>query len=91
MNKISDLNKVNDQALDNVVGGATRTVHNDAVSYANVRHAPGLNSSVASQISNGTKVVTTGEVVYADGYNWYKIVLPGGSDEAWIAGSLIGY
>ena len=38
-----------------------------------------------------TSQYTTNYVVYADGYNWYKIVLPGGSDEAWIAGSLIGY
>ena len=44
-----------------------------------------------TQISNGTKVITTGDAVYADGYNWYKIVLPSGSDEAWIAGSLIGH
>ena len=85
------MNRINDEALDNVVGGAIRTVHNDAVSYANVRTAPGLNSDVVAQIPNGTKVETTGRSRTVDGYVWYEIHLVGGSDDAWIAGSLIGY
>ena len=85
------MNKINDAALENVTGGASRTVHNDAVNYANVRHAPGLNSTICGKLYNGTEVWTTGEKVTKDGYTWYKIVLPEGSDEAWIAGSLIGY
>ena len=77
--------------VDNVVGGAIRTVHNDAVSYANVRIAPGLNSEVGAQIPNGTKVETTGRTRMVDGYVWYEVHLVSGSDDAWIAGSLIGY
>ena len=50
-----------------------------------------LNSTVCGKLYNGTEVRTTGEKVTKDGYIWYKIVLPEGSDEAWIAGSLIGY
>ena len=88
---MTEMKKINDQALENVVGGATRTVHNDAVGYANVRHIPGLGTKIIAQLSNGTKVTTTGEVCYEDGYDWFEIVLPGGSDTAWIAGSLIGY
>ena len=85
------MNKINDGALENVSGGARRTVHNDALDYANVRHAPGLNSTVCGKLYNGTEVLTTGDKVTKDGYTWSKIVLPSGSDEAWIAGSLIGY
>ena len=88
---MTDMNKINDEALENVVGGARRFVHNDARDYANVRHAPGLDSTVCGKLYNGTEVWTTGERVTMDGYTWYKIVLPSGSDEAWIAGSLIGY
>ncbi len=88
---MTDIRKINEEALENVVGGARRVVHNDSVNYANVRHAPGLNSTVCAKLYNGTEVLTTGEKVTKDGYTWYKIVLPEGSDEAWIAGSLIGY
>ena len=88
---MSELNKINEEALENVTGGVIRTVHNDAVNYANVRHQPGLDSKVAAQLPNGTQVNTTGNTVKKDGYIWYEITLPGGSDNAWIAGSLIGY
>ena len=88
---MTDINKINDEALENVNGGAARTVHNDSRDYANVREYPGLDTTVSGRVYNGETVYTTGETGYADGYNWYKIVLPSGSDEAWIAGSLIGY
>ena len=71
--------------------GARTECKGEIVNYANVRHAPGLNSTVCGKLYNGTEVWTTGEKVTKDGYTWYKIVLPEGSDEAWIAGSLIGY
>ena len=88
---MTDFNKINDAALENVNGGAARTVRNDSRDYANVREYPGLDTAVCGRVYNGETVYTTGETCYADGYNWYKIVLPSGSDEAWIAGSLIGY
>ena len=88
---MSELNKINEEALEEVVGGAIRTVHNDAVPYANVREAPGLNSTVAARLANGVKVRTTGNKVKKDGYVWYEITLVDGSDYGWIAGSLIGY
>ena len=87
---MSDMKKINTEALENVAGGATRTVHNDAVSYANVRQAPGLDSRVLFRIPNGEKVYTTGNTYKKDGYIWYEILCneyPNG----WIAGSLIGY
>ena len=44
---MTEMNKINVAALENVAGGyETHTVHNDAVSYANCRKEPGLNSKV---------------------------------------------
>ena len=82
---------INDAALDDVTGGVTRTVKNTAVNYANVREGAGLKSKVVAKINNGTKVKTTGNKIKKDGYVWYEITLENGSDNAWIAGSLIGY
>ena len=82
---------INDMELDNVTGGATRTVKNNSLNYANVREGAGLKSKVITKINNGTKVKTTGNKIKKDGYVWYEITLENGSDNAWIAGSLIGY
>ena len=88
---MTDMNKMNAAELENVTGGARRTVHNDAVSYANIRRAPGLNSEVILKFPNGDTVETTGNKVTKDGYVWYEIMLAGAFDSGWIAGSLIGY
>ena len=85
------MKKINDAALENVTGGATRTVYNDAVNYANLRCEPGLNSDVFLTLRNGYQVETTGSKVTKDGYTWYEIQLPGTGVYGWIAGSLIGY
>ena len=82
-----NVNKINDESLDQVVGGVWRTVRNDSASYANVREWPGLDDdNVAYKVYNGDSVYTTGRVRYADGYDWYEL-----NDGNWIAGSLIGY
>ena len=89
---MTDMNKINVEALENVAGGYEKhTVHNDAVSYANIRKAPGLDSKVFFTIKNGEQVITTGKKVKKDGYVWYEIMLAGAYDTGWIAGSLIGY
>ncbi len=81
---MTDMNKINVAALENVAGGyETHTVHNDA--------EPGLNSKVFFTIPNGTQVYTTGRKVKKDGYVWYEIMLAGAYDTGWIAGSLIGF
>jgi uncharacterized protein YgiM (DUF1202 family) len=82
---------INDMDLDNVTGGATRTVKNNSLKYANIREGAGLKSKVITKLNNGTKVKTTGNKIRKDGYVWYEITLENGSDNAWIAGSLIGY
>ena len=74
-----------------ITGGATRTVKNNSLKYANIREGAGLKSKVITKLNNGTKVRTTGNKIKKDGYVWYEITLENGSDNAWIAGSLIGY
>ncbi len=89
---MTDMNKMGVEALENVAGGYEKhTVHNDAVSYANIRKAPGLDSKVFFTIKNGEQVITTGKKVKKDGYVWYEIMLAGAYDTGWIAGSLIGF
>ena len=89
---MTDMNKMSVEALENVAGGYEKhTVHNDAVSYANIRKAPGLDSKVFFTIKNGEQVLTTGKKVKKDGYVWYEIMLAGAYDTGWIAGSLIGF
>ena len=83
---MTDMNKINDEALENVTGGARRIVHDDARDYANVRTYAGLDYDVAYRVYNGESVYTIGRVKYADGYDWYQL-----DDGNWIAGSLIGY
>ena len=36
---------INDMELDNVTGGATRTVKNNSLKYANIREGAGLKSN----------------------------------------------
>ena len=83
---MADINKINDESLENVTGGVKRIVQNDAVNYANVRSGAGLKYDVEYKVYNGTAVYTTGKVKYADGYDWYQL-----DDGYWISGSLIGY
>ena len=88
---MSEMKKINAEALENVAGGARVVVHNDAVNYANIREEPGLNSKVFFTVKNGTELFTTGAKVTKDGYVWYEVMLAGAYDTGWIAGSLIGY
>ena len=90
---MTDMNKINVAALENVAGGKyeNRTVHNDAVNYANIRKEPGLSSEVFFTAKNGQEVTITGNKVKKDGYVWYEVMLAGAYDTGWIAGSLIGF
>ena len=88
---MTEMNKISFEALEEITGGKIVTVANDAVNYANIRHTPGLNGKVAAKVYNGTNLRTTGLKVTKDGYVWYEVTLLDGSDNAWIAGSLIGF
>ena len=90
---MTEMNKINDAALENVAGGKyqTSSIQNDAVNYANIRKAPGLDSEILFTARNGWEVTLTGNKVKKDGYVWYEIILSSPSDTGWIAGSLIGF
>ena len=97
---MTDMNKLNDEALENVTGGARRTVEalenvtggarrtvsNDSSSYSWVRSGPGKQYDEQYKVYNGDSVYTTGYHVYSGGYDWYEL-----DDGNFIAGSLIGY
>ncbi len=83
---------INDEALENVVGGKDVQVNNKTVSFANLRIAPGLTSKVKLKLNNGDWVGTTGKKMTKDGYTWYQVYVLGSEDcFGWIAGSLIGF
>ena len=88
---MTEMSKISFEALEEITGGKLVTVANDAVNYANIRQTPGLNGKVAAKVYNGTKLRTTSLKVKKDGYVWYEVTLIDGSDNAWIAGSLIGF
>lgn len=88
---MTEMSKISFEALEEITGGKIVTVANDAVNHANIRHTPCLNGKVAAKVYNGTKLRTTGLKVKKDGYVWYEVTLIDGSDNAWIAGSLIGF
>ncbi len=88
---MTEMSKISFEALEEITGGKIVTVANDAVNYANIRHTPGLNGKIAAKVYNDTKLRTTGLKVEKDGYVWYEVTLIDGSDNAWIAGSLIGF
>ena len=83
---MSDMNKLTEEALEQVVGGAKRTVHNDSNSYSYIRSGTGKDYEVVGRVYNGETVYTTGYHEYSGGYDWYEL-----DDGNFIAGSLIGY
>ena len=86
------MNTINDEMLENVVGGAARKVYNKSVDYANVRDGAGLKADIIGRVSNGDIIQTTGRHMVKDGYDWYEFEMgAAGHPTAWIAGSLIGY
>ena len=88
---MSEMEKLNLDELEEVVGGANVTVHNPTVDYANIREAPGLDSVVLCQAKNGTKLITTGKRVKKDGYIWCEVYLATGSDPGWVTKHLLDF
>ena len=66
------MNKLNENQLEQVVGGKKRYVQNDA--GANVRSGPGTDYSKWYHMDEGDVCYTNGERVYsrADGYDWVQ-------------------
>ena len=87
---MAEMKKLNDEALDQVSGGAKRRVDTGSSKNAVIRSGPGLTFDQVDSIRNGRYVYTTGESVenFEDGREWFEIYEP---VHGWIAGSLIGY
>ena len=86
---MSEMNKLNLDALANVVGGEHATVSNDSVSYVNCRVAPSMNAEILFTIPNGTDLSLTGNRVNRDGYTWCEVRLAGGYDYGWVCEHLL--
>jgi hypothetical protein len=65
--------------------GTTATIDTDGV---NIRQEPTTAAEVIAIGTIGTDVTITGDAVEADGYTWYPILLPDGT-EGWIASDFL--
>ena len=82
--------QINNEELDRVVGGITRTVDTNTSIDAVVRGGPGMQYGQIASLKDHTEVNTTGNSSYnqLDGKTWYEINYP---VYGWMAGSLLGY
>ena len=55
---------INDMELDNVTGGATRTVKNNSLKYANIREGAGLKSKTTARRSKRPATRSKKTVMY---------------------------
>ncbi|MBP3877921.1 MAG: SH3 domain-containing protein [Lachnospiraceae bacterium] len=84
----NEINKINDEALDQVVGGVKRTVNTGTSQNAAVRAGAGKGYAVIDSLPNGTNVNATGRFRQADGRSWAQIDYP---IDGWIAASILGF
>ena len=80
--------KILDQDLENVSGGAYRVVNTGDSRNAAIRVMPGLNTTIIGSLPNGTMANTTGRFTRVDGRNWAEIDYP---MKGWIKGSILGF
>ena len=85
---MTDINKINDESLDNVSGGVKRVVDTGTSQNAAVRDGAGKQYEQIGSLKNGTVVNATGKFKEADGRNWAQIDYP---FDGWIAASILGY
>lgn len=85
---MKEMNTINVEALEDVIGGAKRTVNTGTKQNAAVRVKPGVSSKQVGSLPNGTKVNATGAFKRAGGRNWAQINAP---VKGWIKASIIGY
>jgi uncharacterized protein YraI len=87
-NKMTEMNKINEAALEQVTGGARRRVDTGTSQNAAVRSGAGKSYGQIDSLENGTYVNATGVFKEADGRTWAQIDSP---VDGWIAASIIGY
>ena len=84
---LKEMNEMTDEELDQVVGGARRTVSNSESSFSFVYSGPNSDpNNLAYKVYNGETVYTTGYHEEKNGYDWYEL-----EDGNFIRGDLIGY
>ena len=74
---IKETTELTDEELEQVVGGARRTVWNDHDIYIKVYNSP--NGETDYKLRNGSDVYTTGRRVEIDGIKWVQL-----NDGCWI-------
>lgn len=86
---MTEMNKINAEALENVIGGAAKTVNTNTKQNAAVRSGPGTNFEQIASLPNNTTVNFTGKIVFSekDGRNFAEISSP---VRGFIAASIIG-
>lgn len=87
---MSELNRINDEALDEVVGGAVRYVDTGSSRHAALRNGPGTGFDQIDSLRNGTKVNTTGRRIYNEDDDRYFSEVRVNGMKGWIASSIIG-
>ena len=77
---------LDDESLDQIVGGRRMTVANPNAGSINCRQGPGTNFPTGYTLNNGKTVYTTGDTVYNenDGYYWTQL-----DDGYWVASGLL--
>ena len=85
---MTEKNIINDQELENVSGGISRSVNTGDERNAAVRVAPGVNNAQIGSLPNGTIANATGRFMSADGRNWAEIDYP---VHGWIKASILGF
>ena len=72
---------LDDELLDQVVGGRRETIFEPNIGYVFSYSGPGSNYEVLYRIKNGDTVNTTGNVYHnqEDGLNWYEL-----DDRSWV-------
>ena len=85
---MSDMNKLNDEALKNVTGGMAGIVDTGTDQNAVVRSGAGKGYEQIDSLPNGTNCYMTGRFKEADGRTWAEIDYP---VEGWVAASILGY
>ena len=85
---MSNMNRLNDEALKNVTGGMAGIVDTGTDQNAVVRCGAGKAFEQIDSLPNGTNCYMTGNFKEADGRTWAEIDYP---VEGWIAASILGY
>ena len=85
---MSEIKKLNENELEEVVGGKIMTIENTTpgFNYANVMSSP--NGKVVGCVYNGQQVNTTGNKAKADGKTWLEVKFANGQI-GWIASSMM--